>query len=116
MSGGWAAKAPHISARAVARLPRFAEVVVCETEAAIWLQTKALSDDLERLLALIPGSRCFSVLPDNQLIPRGKLIPRGRLPEGPWQLLADWLDHSLAAPEIASSVSDCPAVAEHVRL
>ena len=91
MSGSWALAAPRESLPAIARLRQVPGLAVCEEGQRLWLRGPALDDALAAALKLIPGGCQFTVLSDGQLIAVGKLVPTGRLPEGPWQLLADWL-------------------------
>jgi MoxR-vWA-beta-propeller ternary system domain bpX2/FtsH ternary system domain X7 len=100
MSQPWAVVAPRASAEAIARLPRLSGLAICELDEELWLRGKLLDESLQRQLALIPGGRHFTLLADGQLIPLGKIVPRGRLPEGPWTLLADWLDGVLSLPPV----------------
>ena len=115
MSQPWALAAPRAAAVAIARLPRRSGLAICLADEELWLRGKALDDELDQQLRLVPGGRRFALLADNQLVPTGKVVPRGHLPDGPWQLFEDWLEAVLAAPAIATIASTRRACRRHTR-
>ena len=97
MSEGWALAAPIESLAAIARLRQVPGLAICQSSGELWLRGSALDEALAKSLQLIPGGRQYALLADGQLVAAGCLVPSGRLPEGPWQLLADWLTLQLPA-------------------
>lgn len=93
----WALRLPRDSARALGPLRRFHAVGVCESHHGLWLRGQTLDESLAGLLRLVPGGQQFNVGEDRQLTAAGDLVPKGYLPEGPWQLLDEWLH--VALPE-----------------
>ena len=57
---------------------------------------------------MVPGGRQFRVGEDRQLTAAGDLVPKGYLPEGPWQLLDEWLH--VALPDAAEVLVTAPQI------
>ncbi|HEX7766736.1 MAG TPA: hypothetical protein VF443_08475, partial [Nitrospira sp.] len=98
MTSAWALSVPPSSAVWLSPLRYSTGIGICEQEDVLWLQGKSLDDDLQGLIARIPGALLFEVLKDGQLVRQGQLVPTGWIVSGPWQLFDEWFRQTLSPP------------------
>jgi hypothetical protein len=101
MIAEWAVCLENADTASVRSLWRLPHVEVCAQPGTLWLRGLKLDETGQRHLRTLPGARCFTVMPDGQLLPPGSLVPRGRLPEASWTPLKRWLKVALPVPALA---------------
>ena len=98
----WALCLRRSEATVLAKLHRVGDVAVGEADDSsglVWARGAGSDVGLDGIVALVPTSRCYELLPGERLRPLGRLLPTGTLPKVSWVPLRQWL--SIRAPSAA---------------
>jgi len=80
------------------------DVLVLDSDDAIWLRGDSISSETWTLLSAIPDAVHYRVLTDEQLARVGRIVPSNRLPPGNWIPLSDWLKIELPPIRFAGDI------------